>query len=392
MIDIKNKQDCCGCEACVQKCPKHCITLIEDNEGFLYPQVDKAICIDCGLCQKVCPVINSIDSENRSLSFFAAQSKSDELRLKSSSGGLFSLLAENVIRKGGVVFGAKFDRKMTLLHSYTETMDGLEGFRGSKYVQSRIGHSFEDVERFLKNGRLVLFTGVPCQVKALKFFLRKQYDNLITVDVICHGVPSPGVFRDYLSHLGKGKEIIDYKFRDKSTGWVGFSSSFTLANGKKRSFRRLFDFFFGGGLELHLFLRPSCFHCPSKGGSSLSDITLGDLWHISMVPQISNDDKGASLISVNSHVGNKLLHELDLQYLIPQSETLVRKYNTAFYCSAHRPDSTQLAAFWDDYSHRGFIAVVDSCKKYLVPSFQQRRWIEVKIILKKMLSKLRMHR
>ena len=197
MIKILDKKDCCGCNACVQKCPKHCITMKEDKEGFLYPNVDENVCIDCHICEKVCPVLNQ-NMERMPLNVYVGKNPNEEIRIKSSSGGLFTMLAEQVIDDIGVVFGATFNEKWTVVHDYVETKEGLAKFRGSKYVQSNIGNSFKKAMDFLNEGRKVLFSGTPCQIAGLKNYLRKDYDNLITVDFICHGVPSPGVFRTYL--------------------------------------------------------------------------------------------------------------------------------------------------------------------------------------------------
>ena len=183
MICLQDKKDCCGCSACVQRCPKQCIKMEEDNEGFLYPLVDKNKCIDCGLCEKVCPVINQSE-ERWPLNVYAAKNHDDVIRQTSSSGGVFTLLAYNTIDKGGVVFGASFNKYWEVAHSYAETREGISAFRGSKYVQSIIGDTFKQAEGFLKQGREVLFSGTPCQVAALRIFLRKEYNNLITVDFI----------------------------------------------------------------------------------------------------------------------------------------------------------------------------------------------------------------
>ena len=180
MIDKKEKNNCCGCGACVQICPKQCISMAADNEGFLYPQVNSAICIDCGLCEKVCPVINQ-SAPREPLVVYAAKNNNEDIRLKSSSGGIFTLLAEKVIEEGGVVFGAKFDADWNVIHDYTETIEGLAAFRGSKYVQSIIDDNFKTAKQFLNNGRKVLFSGTPCQIAGLKKYLRKEYDNLLVV-------------------------------------------------------------------------------------------------------------------------------------------------------------------------------------------------------------------
>ena len=223
MINLKNKQDCCGCSACAQRCPKQCISMTEDEEGFLYPQVDTSKCVDCHLCEKVCPVINQ-DEARTPLKVYAAKNSDDEIRLKSSSGGIFTLLAEQTIKDGGVVFGARYDKGWNVVHGYTETIEGLAAFRGSKYVQSNIKRSFFEVKRFLESGRKVLFSGTPCHVAGLKLFLRKEYDNLLTLEIACHGVPSPKVWHNYLTELtdlNKISIIKSINFRDKKYGRYG---------------------------------------------------------------------------------------------------------------------------------------------------------------------------
>lgn len=228
MIEIRNKRDCCGCNACVQKCPQQCIGQSEDAEGFIYPQVDKARCVGCGLCEKVCPVINQ-NPKSKPLKVMAGRNGNEEIRMVSSSGGAFTLLAGEIIGRGGVVFGARFDENWNVVHSYTECTDGLAAFRGSKYVQSRIGETFSQAEKFLKQGREVLFTGTPCQIAGLRRFLGKEYDNLLSMDIVCHGVPSPGVWKEYLKqttqNLSPIGRIVGINFRDKRTGWKEYSFS-----------------------------------------------------------------------------------------------------------------------------------------------------------------------
>lgn len=198
MIEIKHKEDCTGCCACAQRCPHGCISMREDPEGFPYPEVDRSRCTGCGLCERVCPVLHR-SPPRVPLSSFAGVNLDDAVRLSSSSGGVFSALASGVLGRGGVVFGARFDGRWEVCHGWTETAAGLAAFRGSKYAESRIGTSYADAERFLRSGREVLFSGTPCQVAGLLLYLRRPYASLLTVDFICHGVPSPGVWRGYLS-------------------------------------------------------------------------------------------------------------------------------------------------------------------------------------------------
>ena len=199
MIAIKDKKNCCGCSACVQRCPKHCISLHEDDEGFLYPLVNEATCIDCGLCEKVCPILNPQEKIHPQ-EVLAVKNTNDEERMNSSSGGVFLPLAREVIKQGGVVFGAVYDEQWEVHHVYAERIEDVYPMMGSKYLQSRIENTYKEAETFLKQGREVLFVGSPCQIAGLRTFLRnKEYPNLLAVDFLCHGVPSPGVWRRYLA-------------------------------------------------------------------------------------------------------------------------------------------------------------------------------------------------
>ena len=331
MIKIVNKQDCCGCSACVQRCPKHCITLKEDGEGFLYPHVNSDECIDCGLCEKVCPELHH-GERHIPLEVYAAKNKDESIRMQSSSGGIFTLLAEKVIQEGGVVFGAAFDVNWEVMHTYAETMEGLVDFRGSKYMQSRIGTAYQDAEYFLKQGRKVLFSGSPCQIKGLKLFLRKNYDNLIAVDFICHGVPSPKVWREYLKETiarkSEKNSVLPYPipckigidtvdFRSKSTGWKKYSFALTLSETSVEGVKNtvlLSSVFsenpFMRAFLADLILRPSCYSCPSKSGRSGSDLTIADYWAIPQVAPEFDDDKGVSLVLVQTEKGKSFYQSL----------------------------------------------------------------------------------
>ena len=316
MIKIIQKEQCCGCSACLHICPNHSLSFREDKEGFLYPQVDTATCIECELCEKVCPVLNQ-GEERMPLKVYAAKHADDEIRMKSSSGGIFTLLADQIIDKGGVVFGARFNENWEVVHDYTETKEGLAPFRGSKYVQSNIGISYKQVEEFLKTGREVMFTGTPCQVAGLKKFLRKDYENLLTVDFVCHGVPSPMVWRKYLEEeivrQGNNPVVTGVNFRDKSTGWKKYSFvlnfSKASADGEQNSvLSSVFtDNAYMNAFLSDLSLRPSCYACPAKAGKSGADITIGDFWGIENIMPTIDDDKGVSLLIINSHRGREFM-------------------------------------------------------------------------------------
>lgn len=327
MINIIEKKNCCGCGACMQKCPKHCISLQEDNEGFLYPQIDESLCVECGLCEKVCPVIHQ-EEGRKPIDVYAARNKNERIRIQSSSGGIFTVIAESVINSGGVVFGAKFAENWEVKHDFTETVEGLAPFRGSKYVQSRIGDSYHQAETFLKQGRRVLFSGTPCQIAGLKKFLCREYDNLVTLDFVCHGVPSPGVWRRYLKETinsyapYKNNQIgdtnIDYiSFRDKRLGWKKFSLSMSFNINKniiKYSKSKYNEPYLIGFLR-DLYLRPSCHNCPTKCFSSNSDVTIADFWSINKFMKEKNDHKGYSLCFIHNEKISLDVNELELTRL-----------------------------------------------------------------------------
>lgn len=356
MIHIKDKKDCCGCTACVQRCPKQCITMVSDNEGFLYPIVDDKICIECGLCEKVCPVVNQ-EEPRKPKKVYAAYNKDEEVRVASSSGGIFTLLAEEIIKKGGVIFGVKFDKNWMATFDYTETFDGITPFRGSKYVQADIGNAYKQAEEFLKQGREVLFSGTPCQIAGLRRFLRKKYDNLLTVDIMCHGVPSPKIWSWYLEEIcnkliatrtkGNSKvhytEGADYKsyieainFRSKINGWKRYCLSIKLNLPTKDenntiSFIDTLDknSYMRAYLD-DIILRPSCHKCPAKKGKSHSDITIADFWGINVIDPAFDDDKGCGLIFSNTMKGLLIFNEVSTVFKEKRLYEGI-KYNTVYY-------------------------------------------------------------
>ena len=356
MIEITDKKNCCGCSACVQACPVKCISLIEDDEGFSYPHVDKEKCIECGKCEKVCPFINKSE-ERKPLKVFAAKNPDETIRLKSSSGGIFSMLAEHVIRENGVVFGVRFNENWQPVFDYTETIEGIDNFRGSKYVQAIVGTSFSDVHQFLKQGRQVLFSGTPCQIAGLHRFLKKKYDNLILVDVICHGVPNPVVWQQYLKEIteipdrreGRGKNtvlsdskdipvITGINFRDKMLGWKKFSFVVRIKSAVGGQNSVLLSDMHRENLYMRAFLsdlilRPSCYHCQVKSGCSGADITLGDFWGIQEIMPDFDDDKGVNAVILNTVKGRDLYKTIQVDDREVSIENVI-KYNPAYTQSA----------------------------------------------------------
>jgi coenzyme F420-reducing hydrogenase beta subunit len=286
----------------------------EDNEGFLYPRIDMNLCNNCGLCNKICPVINRRKSIKIPERVYACKSKNESMRMQSSSGGIFTILSEKIITHSGLVFGAKYDSDFSVIHGMCETSEGISDFRGSKYLQSRIEDNYKKAEEYLKKGRMVLFSGTPCQIAGLNNFLKKEYDNLLTVDFICHGVPSPKVFRLYLEELNSRQngKIKNIKFRNKEEGWKNYIIEICRADGTriykyKETFNK--NIYMRGFLH-NLYLRPSCHYCPSKAFSSGSDITIGDYWGIDNQHKEFDDDKGCSLLMYQTVKGEKIFEEM----------------------------------------------------------------------------------
>lgn len=417
MINIKKKEDCCGCSACAERCPKQCIFMAEDKEGFLYPVVDSSRCISCELCKKVCPVINQ-DPAHPPIETYASKNQDDNVRLESSSGGIFSNIAKCVLDKGGVVFGAKFNDKWEVEHDYALTGQDLACLRGSKYVQSRMNDNFKKIEKFLNEGKEVLFSGTPCQIAGLRRYLRREYDNLLLVDVICHGVPSPRVWRDYLreyllrSDAGKRKktvlgqlslkDIIAISFRDKSTGWKkygfvalinshrqGGKKSDGLISSQKTEIllhEKHYDNLFMRGFLANIFLRPSCYACPAKAGKSGSDITLGDFWGISAVIPELDDDKGTSVVMVNSLKGKSYYDSLNTIRCKCNYQT-VNKYNPAIEQSVSRPSIT--GEFWRQYEACGPECAFYYISRKLYKSFLDRTINKIISLLVRVANKIK---
>lgn len=304
MIEITDKSLCSGCGACANICPRQCITMTADSEGFLYPTVEKSLCTDCGMCVKVCPLADAGDSRPP-LKVFAAKNRDESVRSASSSGGVFTALAEDLINRRGVVFGVSFGRDWNTAHTYTETVGGLSAFRGSKYVQSNTGTSFKEARAFLRSGREVLFTGTPCQIAGLKRYLAKDYPNLLTVEVLCHGVPSPGVWQSYLAAKKaehRNSEISHISFRDKKTGWADYHFSIRFGDGSEYNVPYMRDNYFRGFLR-NLYLRPSCYRCLCKNGRAGSDIVIADYWNIGTSLPAYDDNKGVSLVLAGTEKG-----------------------------------------------------------------------------------------
>lgn len=336
-IGIGIKSSCSGCGACSNICPKQCIKMVHDREGFCYPQIDAIECISCGLCEKVCPIINrKADEKNKKKEAYACINLNEKIRLESSSGGVFSILAERVIERGGKVYGATFTENKMVKHIGIGTVDELHRLRGSKYLQSNIGETYKTIKEELDRGKEILFSGTPCQNAGLRSFLGKEYEKLYCIDFICHGVPSPYVWKKYMEALREQSEEslnkeLNPNFRSKDKGWIRFSVSIPYSHGKeyKKTFDK--DLYMKTFLR-NISLRPSCYKCKFKPSDDISDITIADFWGGDKVMPEMFDDKGMSLVVINSSKGEEIFNSIKkyLNYKKTDLEKAVA-YNSSYF-------------------------------------------------------------
>ena len=313
-IESKLKQKnlkCSGCTACFAICPKDAITMQADSEGFKYPVIDKNKCIDCGLCCKVCPLENMYGNFVEDKTSFACSAKDENFTKQSSSGGVFAILANMYIKEQAVIYGAAFDYNWNVCHIRADKKDELKRLYTSKYVQSDIGNTFRQVKNDLDNGKKVLFAGTPCQVAGLKSYLQKDYLNLLVVDFICHGVPSPLVWQRYIDKLEQDlkSKITEISFRDKKDGWKSFNFKLMTANGDV-FYEKHGDNTYMKGFLKDLYLRPSCYDCKFKTLQRASDITLADFWGIEKIISDMNIDEVVSLCWSSSEKGKQVLADV----------------------------------------------------------------------------------
>ena len=350
-----NKAECTGCGACVSICPRQAITMKPDEEGFLYPAVNGGLCVECDLCEKRCPAGKAL-AENK-LHAYGVQHKDEQLRAQSSSGGVFTALARGMLARGGVVFGAAFDESLHLEHvgAFDETELAL--MRGSKYLQSDAADAVSHAASLLERGIPVLFSGTPCQISGLKAKLNgKHEEQLLTVDFVCHGVPSPGVFASYLKELEQkhGSRVTAYTFRDKRNGWKDFSAVATFEDGSEHAGSQTTEPFLYGFLQ-NLYLRPSCAQSTQlRGNKHPADITIADLWGAQEICPQRDDDTGLSLVFANTQKGRRQLEECAAQltmFPIKDVERLLRM-NPCLAVPAKAHDKR--AAFFKHYEKQGF--------------------------------------
>lgn len=341
-LNIIKEDDCIGCGACYNKCPVGAIKMDFNEEGFYTPYVDKEKCVNCGMCEKACPNINVSYSNKKDAKCYAVMA-SDEIRMKSSSGGMFTLIAEYVLNKGGYVCGAAFNKNdWSVEHIIIDNADDLDKLRKSKYVQSTTKDCYKQIQELLKNDKYVLFSGTPCQVAGLKTFLAKSYDKLITIDLVCHGVPAAKIFQEFLEQLSEPNNISSVDFREKEV--FGWATSTAIKFKNKDTYRKRFkkcEYF--RGFQYNLFLKKHCTDCKYSKIPRQADITLGDFWGISAWNSKFNDRKGTGIVVSSTDKGdtiiNEVKHKLKLFEEVPLDFAVKRSnpnLNGSFKCNKNR--------------------------------------------------------
>ena len=339
-IEVLEKNECCGCSSCAQKCPQNAIKMQENEEGFLYPIIDKDKCISCGICSKVCPQLKEVkEAENGYPKAYAMYNKDEQTQLSSSSGGIFTELANYFFCENGVVFGAAYNEKFEVKHIAIFEKSEINKLRKSKYVQSNINDSYKLVEKNLKEGKKVLFTGTPCQILGLKSFLVRDYDNLITCDLVCHGVPSQMAFNQYLKFLTKKNKntIIEYDFRSKDIKDCEKIGKVTFKNGKEKYLKIGLDCYYSNFLAGNIF-RESCYKCHYSNFNRVGDITIGDFIGVLQMQPEAYSSRGTSICIINSKKGKLVFEKIKNKFNFYRTTSeKISRYNSNLNYAKKRP-------------------------------------------------------
>ncbi len=367
MIQVQDKRECCGCTACASICNHEAIHMQVDEMGFKYPVVDISKCVECGLCEKVCAFQEHYDTASNFQEPFvyAVRHKNNKEIKTSRSGAMFTALSDFIFERKGIVYGVGFADHFRVVHKRITNREDCKDLKGSKYVQSDLTDIFRSVKKDLADGFPVLFSGTPCQTSGLHSFLgKKEWENLYLCDIVCHGVPSPKVWADYLEYVEtKENRLIEkVNFRDKERGWKAHFESFVFQGGKKIITRTFTDLFYK-----HLILRPSCSSCKFTNTRRPSDITIADFWGWEKaVPGFNDDDLGCSLVFVNTPKGDQLF-----KHILPEIHAIQTDLAHCMQPNLEHPSvfSPKYDSFWEDYQRKGFDFVV---KKYGDKGFRHK--------------------
>lgn len=359
MINIQNKNDCCGCWACYNVCSFGSITMTKDSEGFYYPVVNTDLCKDCSRCNNVCPITNHTPLKNEPTAY-ACYSSDSQIVKESSSGGIFYTMAENVLANNGVIFGARFDDSFNVIHSYTESLQSISPFMQSKYVQSSVNDAYKQAKEFLNNCRTVLFAGTPCQIAGLHNYLNKDYSNLITFSIFCHGVPSPLAFEKYLKVVDNTNSISSVSFRNKDNGWHNYNVA--IASASKNIKENVFENIYMQGFLADLFLRPSCHSCKFKSCYNIGDLVVGDFWGVEKLYPEIDKNTGISVVLVNTKKGQEYFNNIK-QNIFSKDISFkdATKFNPAYFSSPIPHQKRKY--FFKNINTKPFDRVVQSCLK-----------------------------
>ena len=375
MEKIVDRKDCCGCAACSAICAHQAISMTEGEGGFLCPVIDQNICVDCGQCKIVCPIVRR-DTENyivENQEYYACHNN-DEVEWKlSSSGGIFRVIADYVIQQGGYVAGAIYDETLVVRHFITNKIEDLEKFRGSKYVQSDTRAIFREVRDALKTGAPMLFTGTPCQVEAIKNYLRKPFENLLTCDIICTSVPSPLVFRDYINFLEKkyGSKVAKVNMKDKTKGWPYAKTRVYFENGKS-IFDNIDADLWIKAWSSELINRPGCEQCRFTNYNRPGDVTIGDCWPVFHKKNAFSSPNGISQLMINTAKGHHIFESIKDKLTLKPITKEYAWQSKLEYPIVNNPLSEE---FWRDYQDIGFERVARKYWEYSLLKYYKRRYL-----------------
>ena len=356
------KNECCGCGACAQKCPEKAIKMCKDENGFLYPHIEEEKCVDCKVCYSTCPFADLGYIYNQSLDIpevYMVQHKDYETLKKSTSGGAFTAIAETFCNEKYAIFGATFDENMVVRHTYTSDKRELHKFNGSKYVQSDVGECYKQAEALLKEDKKILFSGTPCQIAGLRSYLKKEYDNLLCVDLICHGVPSPLMLEKYIRYLESkhGQKVKYISFRDKTKyGWLLPCTRIDFVSSRSSNYHLTADDPYEKIFLSNIALRGSCYSCKFTKFRRVGDLTIGDFWGAEILYPKINNKNGLSLVLINTDKGQRIFDHIrcfalckksDISSVSQENKTLIRptvkhKQRSAFYKDLHNMEFDKL--------------------------------------------------